>query len=352
MAVGMGVAACGGDDEEEAGGGAAGEKEPIKVGSMLFGPKNDKSFNQAAYEGMLAARKQFPQIELTSVLENRNTVQNGTDGVETLAPINDVVIGVSEHFGPIFDATAPKFSDAYFINSAGYSRKLHKNVTGYAVDWGASAFIGGAVAATLTKSNIVGYVGGAEIPPTVQALEGFRAGVRMVDSDIKVLRNIVGDFNDAAKAKAATAAMLTDGADVIFPFLDAGIEGSYEAGRESGKDPPMFKLVAPDCEAYENMVGTQFVNNAAATERMLTDYVNGKLEPGAIFLSLQDPDMQTLQLCPKYQENEDVAEVTKKTIDGVNSGDIKLPQAALNPRPDYPYREGFEGETIEPGGGG
>jgi basic membrane lipoprotein Med (substrate-binding protein (PBP1-ABC) superfamily) len=205
------------------------------------------------------------------------------------------------------------------------------------------AYLSGLIAGKMTKSNTVGFVGGAEIPPTVQAGNAFAAGAKSVNPNIKVLKNIVGDFNDVAKGKAATAAMITDGADVVYPFLDAGIAGAYAAGKASGKDPAMFKITIPDCTSYDNIVGTGLVNNLAATSVMLKKYTEGTLKPGAIFLDLQNPKLQTMQLCPKYQKNATVAKATKDTIDGVNSGKIKLPANAINPRPSYQYQEGFEG---------
>jgi len=311
----------------------------------LIGPKNDGSFNQATYEGILQGEKDHPNLKLKSTLENRETDQSRTDAINTLGPITKLIFAVSASFGPVLDATADKFPNDYFINVAGYTNKFHKNVTGFANDWGAPAFVGGVIAAHLTKSNVVGYVGGAEIPPTVHGANGFAAGVHMVDPKIKVLKNIVGDFNDVAKAKAATAAMITDKADVIFPFLDAGIAGSYAAGKASGTNPAMFKLTIPDCTSYSNIVGTEVVNNEAATKLMLDRYVKGTLKPGAVFLDLQDPNLQTLKLCPKYQKNAEIAKVTKETIAGVNNGSIKLPANAVNARPEYPYQEGFDGEV-------
>lgn len=323
----------------------------VKAAMILFGPKNDKSFNQASYQGLLNTAKKHSNFKITAVLESRNTVQNETQAIQTLAPRNNVVVAVSQTFGVVLDAIADNFPKTYFPIIAGYTTKLHKNVTGFANDWGAPAFVAGAIAATMTKSNVVGYVGGAEIPPTTDAAAGFAAGAKLIKPRVKVLSNILGDFNDPAKAKQATAAMISDGADVIFPFLDAGIAGSYAAGNESGKNPAMFKLVVPDCTSYPNIVGTEFVDNTAATERMLQQYLKGTIKPGAIMLSLQEPSIQTLKLCPRYQTNPQVAGVTKRIIAGVNSGKIKLPKNAINPRPKYPYREGFSGKLITPKGG-
>lgn len=357
LAVVLTVAACGGGNSSTStsSGGAStsastgGGGKEIKIGAALIGPKNDKSFNQAAYAGIQKAEQDDPSIKLTSTLENKTTDQQRTDAVNTLAPINDVVLGVSASFGPIFDQLADKFPSKYFVDVAGYTQRYHKNVTGFANDWGAPAYVGGVIAAHLTKSKVVGYVGGAEIPPTVHGANGFAAGVHSVDPSIKVLKNITGDFNDVAKAKAATAAMITDNADVIFPFLDAGIAGSYAAGKASGKDPAMFKLTIPDCTSYDNIVGTEVVNNVAATSLMLDRYAKGTLKPGAVFLDLQDPTLQTLKLCPKYQAKANIAKVTKDTIAAVNSGKVKLPANAVNPRPNYPYQEGFDGPVKNAG---
>jgi len=342
------VAACG--SGSSGGSGTSGGSGKIKVGAALIGPKNDKSFDQAAYEGIQAAQKQFPQLQLTSALENRATDAQRADAVQTLAPVNKMVVTVSSSFGPVLDELASKFPNTYFLDVSGYTKTFHKNVTGFANDWGAMLYVAGVVAAHLTKTNTVGYVGGAEIPPTIQGMAGFKAGALSVNPKIKVLTNLVGDFNDVAKAKSATSAMITDGADAIFPFINGGLPGVYAAGRESGKNPALFSEVIPDCNAYSNMVGTNFVDSAAMTKRLLADYVHGTLKPGTTFLALQEPKLQTLQLCPKYQHNAEIAKVTKQTIADINSGKIKLPPAAINPRPDYPYREGFNGPVKGSGG--
>ncbi|HEY4278531.1 MAG TPA: BMP family ABC transporter substrate-binding protein [Conexibacter sp.] len=352
MAISLGVVACGSSGSDSgttsSGGGSStssssGGQREVRLGAALIGPKNDKSFSEAAYDGIVAAQRKNPGLDLTATLENKVTDQERTDAVETLAPINNVVLGVSASFGPIFDVEAPKFPNTYFVTVSAATEQFHRNVTGFSNDWGAPLYVAGVIAARMTRSGTIGYVGGAEIPPTTQGAAGFIAGAHSVDPSIRVLKNITGDFNDVAKAKAATAAMLSDGADVVFPFLDAGIAGAYSAGRESGRDPAMFKLTIPDCTSYDNIVGTALVNNELATDRMLTQYMRGVLRPGAIFIDLQDPAIQTLQLCPRYRSDATVADATKSTIEAINDGSTRLPASALNPRPDYPWREGFDG---------
>jgi basic membrane protein A len=340
--VALAVSACG--SSSTSGGGSSGDNGTIRIGAALIGPKNDHSFDQAGYEGILAAEKRFPgKVKLTGALENRDTDQSRTDAINTLGPLDDFILAVSSSFGPVLDATADKFPNAYFVDLAGYTKTFHKNVTGFANDYGAPLYVAGVVAAHLTKSKIVGFIGGAEIPPTVQGLAGYKAGVASVDPSIKVLSNLVGDFNDVSKAKAGTAAMIADKADVIFPFVNGGLPGAWAAGTESGKNPAMFSEVTPQCGAYGNMVGTNFVNNTAIVTRLITDSGHGRLKPGTTFLDLQEPSLQTLKLCPRYAAKPEIAKVVRDTIDGVNKGTIKLPADAMNPRPSYPHREGLNG---------
>ncbi len=320
---------------------AAAPSGQVKMGAALITTKNDGSFGQATWDGMQAAMKQDPNLKLTSVLENETTDTQRTDGITTLSPLNNLVMAVSSSYGPTLDAEAAQFPKTYFIDIAGATTKFHPNVTGFNNDWGAPAYVGGVIAAHITKTKVVGYVGGAEIPPTTQAEAAFEDGVHSVDPSIKVLKTNTGDFDNVSEAKAATTAQLDANADVIFPFLDAGIAGAYQAGKESGKNPAMFKLTIPDCGAYPNMVGTEVVNNEVAAKTLISDYIHHTIKPGAILLDLQDPAVQTLKLCPKYQANKAIAGVTASTLAAINSGKTKLPANAINPRPSYPYTNGL-----------
>src|SRR4051812_39503151 len=107
LVLALAVAACGSSKKSSTGGASSttapaaatgGGGKTVKIGAALIGPKNDQSFNQAAYAGILAAEKQDPSLKLTSTLENKGTDQQRTDAVNTLAPINDLVLGVSASF--------------------------------------------------------------------------------------------------------------------------------------------------------------------------------------------------------------------------------------------------------------
>jgi basic membrane protein A len=356
VAAALAIAACGSSNSSSSGGstaslasnggtsaGSSGKSGGGKLGAAFLGPKNDQSINQAGYQGLLQAVQANPGLKLTAVLDNQATTQQQATAIQTLSPINNYVYALSDAFSPVIDLDASRFPHTKFIGMEAYPPHFHPNVYSAAVDWGASSYVAGVIAGHLTKSKTIGFIGGAEIPPTTQSRIAFAAGAHSVDPSIKVLNDITGNFADVSLGKQAAAAMIQQGADVILPWLDAGVVGAYEAGKTSGKSVAMFKLTIPACNAYSNVIGTELVNETAITKQLVTRVVKGTEQPGAVFVDLKDPSLQTLALCPKYQANSEIASVTKATIDGINSGKIKLPSAALNPRPTYHWTAGFGG---------
>lgn len=325
-----------------AGGEAAVPSGEVKMGAVLFGTRNDESFNQATYEGIEEQLKEFSNLKLTSTLENRISNEQATDALTTVGALDNVIVAASASYGPLLEEVAPNFPKTYFINIAGApEKKIVPNVTGFLNDWGAPTYIAGIIAAHVTKTGVIGYVGGAQIPPTTQAEADFTAGAKSVNPKIKILNTITGSFEDLSAAKAATTAMIDENADVIFPFLDAGVAGSYQAGRESGKNPMMFKLTIPKCGAYPNIIGTEIVNDKVAASKLIAAYMHKTIKPGMILLDLQEPEVQTFELCPKYKANKELENLTETAIEEVNSGKRKLPADGINPRPKFAFSEGF-----------
>src|ERR1051325_3814825 len=93
--------------------------KPLKVAMILVGPKNDKGFDQGAYQGALQVVQSDPRLKLTAVLENRLASQAVVDAVNTLAPNNDIVIGVGGVSGQVIDLEADKFKNTTFLTIQG-----------------------------------------------------------------------------------------------------------------------------------------------------------------------------------------------------------------------------------------
>lgn len=341
LAVGaLALAGCGGDDEEATtgGGGSGGsestETKAVKVGLATIGPRNDKAFSQSHVEGAEKAEQDTPGVELTSIVDNLEDPTKRIDAFKNLAPTNDLIIGGSATFNQTAEAVAPQFPDKHFIVSTGATEKKLDNVTSLVPEEGQSAVVAGAVMATLSKSKKVGAIGGAEIPPTMHSIAGVKAGIEDVDPSIEFSDTIVGNFNDAAKAKQAAQAMIDEGVDQIFAFLDAGVQGVYQAAEESGKDIGVYSIITLVCEDSEQLVGSAMQDNEAMISSAIADFAAGKLEPGTVFFTLKSPEIVRFELCPGFQDPA-VTKVVEETTQRIVDGDLEVPEDALNPRPSY-----------------
>ncbi len=293
-----------------------------KVGLALAGPKNDRGFYQAHYDGLLAAQKTH-NLKI-AVVENLENPQSRIDALKNLAADNELVIGGGAAFAQAAPAVAPQFPNVQFVVSSGMVSPGTANLHAYVVRQGLSAYVAGVVAGKLTRSRKVGYLGGALIPPTTASDNAFKAALKEALPDAQYASTTVGTFSDAAKAKEAARAQIASGVDVIFAFLDAGLPGVLQAIDESGKDVKIFNPISPRCEESPRIVGTAFVDSSKLTQTMVADFLKTRLPAGTKFYGLDDETIQRLDLCPRYRTPE-LALVVRDITTRLNSGSITLP---------------------------
>ncbi len=93
------------------------------------------------------------------------------------------------------------------------------------------AYLSGLVAGGMTKSNLIGLVGGYPIPEVNRLMHAFMDGVRETNKDAKFLVTFIGSWFDPPKAKEAAFAMIDRGADLLY----AERFGVSDAAKERGK---------------------------------------------------------------------------------------------------------------------
>ena len=118
-------------------------------------------------------------------------------------------------------------------------------------------YLMGIIAGLLTKSNLIGVVGGVDVSEIHRGHAAFMQGVKSVNPDVKVLNNFVGDFNDLAGAKEAALSQMKAGADVLWQSGD-GI-GLAVLGACKEKDMLCMGNVANQNELAPDNVVASFV---------------------------------------------------------------------------------------------
>ncbi len=274
--------------------GATTAVEPrIRVGLVFdTGGKNDKSFNEAAWRGLQRARDELGvSIEF---IEPSEGADRGT-ALRTLAARHlDLVIGVGFIFGRDLERLAVEFPHVRFAGidySPTEGVTIPPNLVGLRFREQEGSFLVGAIAAMVTKAQVVGFVGGMRIPLIRKFEAGYTAGVHYVCPACRVIAAYAGSepkaFSDPTLGQELATAQYDDGADVIFHAAGKTGDGVFAAARERdakaiGVDSDQF-VMAPCC------VVTSMVKRVdVAVVQEVRDVIAGKFQGGLRELGLAE----------------------------------------------------------------
>jgi basic membrane protein A len=206
-------------------------EEPIKVGLLLAGPISDMGWNTMGYNGLLRIEEDYDNLE-TAFVENISQ----SDRAEVLRNFAgqgyDIIIGHGFGFNDPANELASEYPDTDFVIIGGFTQEA--NVSSMVMDNVQQGFLAGIVAGIVTESNIVGGIGGLEIPPITKMLRGFAAGAKYVNPEVEALTSLTGNMTDANQAKEIGISMVENGADVLMGAADSASLGIVEAAAEQG----------------------------------------------------------------------------------------------------------------------
>ncbi len=213
----------------------------LKVGLVFdVGGRGDKSFNDAAYAGLERAKRELG-IPFTT-LETGEGADREAAMRQLAAGGSQLVFGVGFLFSDDIkrlaaEFPAVKFACIDFTVTPGES--LPPNLTALKFQEEQGSFLVGALAAELSKTGKLGFVGGMEIPLIKKFEAGYRAGVTAVKPSTRVIVKYAGTtgtaFKDPTKGKELALAEYHEGADIIFHASGSTGLGVFEAARELNK---------------------------------------------------------------------------------------------------------------------
>jgi basic membrane protein A len=201
------------------------------------GGRGDKSFNDAAYAGLLLAEKELG-VE-TSFLEPVGT-EDREAALRLFASRGlALVIGVGFIFSSDVDAVARSYPNVHFacVDYAPGPKGPPPNVAGLVFREEEGSFLVGAVAGLVSKTHHVGFVGGMKNPLIRKFEAGYAAGVGASCPECVVHSAYVGAspeaFKDPAKGKALAIAQIAAGADVLYHASGATGHGVFEGAHDA-----------------------------------------------------------------------------------------------------------------------
>jgi basic membrane protein A and related proteins len=195
-------------------------KERVKIGIMLSDVGlGDQSFSDAAFAGLVKARDELDILFDYRELQSVGTYEKGF--TELVEEGNDIVIGLGFMVLEDLEKVAKKYPEQQFILVDSVSQL--DNITSIVFKEEQGSFLAGAVAAMTSKSNIVGFVGGADVPLIRKFKAGFEQGVKAVNPEAEVKVAYANDFGNAELGGKIASGMIEEGADVL--YAAAGFTG-------------------------------------------------------------------------------------------------------------------------------
>ncbi|MDG9708437.1 BMP family lipoprotein [Streptomyces sp. DH10] len=298
------------------------------------GGKGDQSFNDAAYAGLERAQKEFG-YETADVEPTEG--ETDADKEQRLASLAkqgyDPVIGVGYAYASAVKAAAEKFPKTTFgiVDDATINTK---NVADLVFSEEQASYLAGVAAAKSTKSNVVGFVGGVDIPLIHKFQAGFAQGVKDTNPKVKVLSQYLtqtaeeGGFSSPDKGKTAAEGQIEKKADVVYAAAGLSGQGVIEAAAAKkvwaiGVDSDQYKQAA--LAKYKDFILTSAMKDVAkAVYNLAKSVEDGKPETGIVRGDLKTGEVGLSDSNPKFADDAELQEAIKTAKEKIISGEIKV----------------------------
>jgi basic membrane lipoprotein Med (substrate-binding protein (PBP1-ABC) superfamily) len=135
------------------------------------------------------------------------------------------------------------------------------------------------VAGGLTKSGMLGFVGGVKLPPVEAAERGWEAGARAVNPKVQTRSTYLNNWDDAALGREAAVALIRVGVDAFHHNADAAAIGVFQAAKES---PGVLVFGANSDQralAPDHVPGSAVIDLPRAFELVARDVRDGRFRP-------------------------------------------------------------------------
>lgn len=263
--------------------------EKIKVGIMLSDVGlGDQSFSDSAFNGLIKSREELGILFDYREIKDTETYEKGL--TELVEQGNDLVVGLGFMVQEDLEKVAEKYPKQKFILIDAVSEL--ENITSITFKEDEGSFLAGVVAAMTSKSNTVGFIGGADVPLINKFADGFREGAKAIKPDITIMTEYANDFGNDKLGSEMAKKMIANKADVLYAAAGFTGVGALKAAQDSG-----VYAIGVDSDQYfyaEKSVITSMLKNVdVGIYQLLLDFVKEKEIPkGHVEFGLKDNGVQ------------------------------------------------------------
>ena len=233
------------------------------------GSWNDKSFNESVYDGLVKAETELG-VQISEA--ESNSAEDFAPNLQAMVDQScDITFAVGFNLVADVNLAAAANPDVNFVTIDGWSEG-NPNLKPVTYAMNQSSYLAGYLAAAYSTTKVVGTYGGLQIPAVTDFMDGFYYGAMAFGAEngveVKVVGwdavaqngQFMGGFApNSGESKAIAAALINEGADVLFPVGGDQFGAVSEAIKEAGIAGVMIgvdKDVALTSPEYASLVLT------------------------------------------------------------------------------------------------
>jgi basic membrane protein A and related proteins len=199
--------------------------------AYALGGKGDQSYNDACAGALPFLRNNFDLHEFSPL-----TLPDYSRALNILTrPRPSIIFCIGYMYDAFVNKLGPNYPDTLFCIIDG-SPPAVPNALSIQFRVGEASTLAGVVAADISKTKTVAFVGGSDIPVIREFLEGYEAGARRLDPGIRILASYIGSgpgaFRNSTAGKDIGLRLIDAGADVLFHAAGASGDGVIAAAQQ------------------------------------------------------------------------------------------------------------------------
>jgi basic membrane protein A and related proteins len=247
----------------------------MRVGLITPGSIADAAWNSGAYRGLLEIRDSLgvpvSQVEARTPAEQEEALRTYA------AQGYNLVFAHGFEFQAAAERVSRQYPKTVIIVTSG--ERAVGNVAPLIFRLEEASYLCGMVAGGMTKSNMIGFVGGIELPPIKAAYDGWVRGAQAVNPKVEARQIYLNSFDDAAAGREAALALIRVGADMLHHNADAAALGLFQAVKET---PGVYAFGANSDQtqlAPDRVLGSAIIDLPRALLLVAREVREGKFVP-------------------------------------------------------------------------
>ena len=292
---------------------APAEGKTYKVAMVCDSSISDGGWGAACYNAMVKAAE---DLGWESAYTDSIDVADYVSSIESYCQLGyDMIFLPGNQYSDATKQVAADYPDIAFAVLNGNPALPTDNIMSMLPNAQEIGWIAGSLAGLMSKSNVLGFIGGMELDTTKTKLASYEEAAKFINPDIKVLSAYAGSFSDTAKGMELANSMISEKADVFFgdaSAVDSGARqaidaangsgeiGIYDIGQPAdllGQNPCVISSVVTD-----NAGMLKICMQAAADGTFGNQVVYGSLENGCLSVGQINTELVSQEVQDKFME--------------------------------------------------